>query len=276
MSFGDIEMDRKKIIEANREAWNEAIQKHQQARGDELKNGFARKGFSILDETITEKMKQLRIEGMDAAQLCCNNGRELLSMINLGAKSGVGFDLSDDAIKEADELAAIAGANCKFVRTDVLEIGPEYNNSFDLIYISIGALTWLPDLGGFFKIVSRLMRKNGTLLIYEQHPFAFMLAAADEPEYDQKHPLNVAYSYYRTEPWANDTGIDYVGMTTYKAKEAFSFTQKLSDIFNAIIAAGINITEFIEYDHDISKMWEHIEKEKKIPLCCILVGRKKD
>lgn len=269
-------MEKKKIIEANREAWNEAIQKHQQARGDELRDGFARKGFSILDETITEKMKQLRIKGMDAAQLCCNNGRELLSMINLGAKSGVGFDLSDGAIKEADELAAIAGANCKFVRTDVLEIGPEYNDSFDFIYISIGALTWLPDLGGFFKIVSRIMRKNGTLLIYEQHPFTSMLAAPDEKEYDEKHPMQVAFSYYRTEPWSNDTGIDYVGKTTYKGKEAFSFTQKLSDIFNAIIESGISIMEFLENDHDITGGWGHIEKEKKIPLCYILVGRKKD
>ena len=269
-------MDRKKIIEANREAWNEATGKHQQARGNKLKEDFARKGFSTLDEIITGKILELHIAGKDAAQLCCNNGRELLSMLNLGAKSGVGFDLSDEAIKEGWELAAIAGADCKFVRTDVLEIGEEYNNSFDFVYISIGALSWLPDLDGFFRIVSKMLRKEGTLLIYEQHPFTYMLAAPDEPDFDKEHPMEAAYSYYRTEPWANDTGIDYVGGTIYKGKEAFSFTQKLSDIFNAIIRSGINILEFDEYHHDISEMWGHIEKEKKVPLCYTLVGKKKD
>lgn len=267
-------MDRKKIIKANREAWNEATGKHQQARGDKLKKGFARKGFSTLDDIITDKMKQLHIEGKEVAQLCCNNGRELLSMINLGAKSGVGFDISDEAIKEGKGLAAIAGTDCQFVRTDVLEIGEEYNDSFNFIYISIGALSWLPDLEGFFRIVSRMLREEGTLLIYEQHPFTYMLAATDEPDFDKEHPMKVAYSYYRTEPWANDTGMDYVGGTKYKAKEAFSFTQKLSDIFNAIIKSGINILEFTEYSHDISEMWDHIIREKMIPLCYILVGKK--
>ncbi|MEW5925650.1 MAG: class I SAM-dependent methyltransferase [Candidatus Zixiibacteriota bacterium] len=267
-------MDRKRIIAANREAWNEATGVHQRARGNKLKEGFAHKEFSTLDNIITRKMKQLHVEGKDAAQLCCNNGRELLSIINMGAKSGVGFDLSDEAIEEGRELAAIAGTNCRFVRTDVLEIGDEYNNSFDFVYISIGALSWLPDLDGFFRIVSRMLRKDGTLLIYEQHPFTYMLAAPDEPDFDKEHPMEVAYSYYRTEPWTNDTGIDYVGKTTYKGKEAFSFTQKLSDIFNAIIDSGINILEFAEFDHDIAESWDHIEKEKMIPLCYTLVGKK--
>ena len=143
-----------------------------------------------------------------------------------------------------------------------------------MIYISIGALTWLPDLELFFKVVARLLRKNGKIIIYEQHPFTFMLAATDEKEYSAEYPLDVAYSYFRVEPWDNDTGIDYVGQTTYKAKTAYSFTQKISDILNSMVQSGIGLVELIEYDHDISLMWEHIEKKKMVPLCYILVGEK--
>lgn len=268
------EMDKEKYINANREAWNEATLKHQEARGDKLKNAFASEGYSTLDEFITAKMKQYHIEGKDVAQLCCNNGRELLSMLNLGAKSGVGFDISDEAINEAGELAEISGLAAKFVRTDVLEIGHEYDDLFDMIYISIGALTWLPDLRLFFKIVWRLLRNNGVLIIYEQHPFTNMLAASDEKEYDASHPLEVVFSYFRTEPWEENSGIDYIGKTTYEAKTAYSFTQKISDILNPMIQSGIGLVELIEYDHDISLMWECLEKEKMVPLSYILVGQK--
>jgi len=268
-------MDKKKVINANREAWNEATLKHQQARGDKLKKAFAVKGYSHFDDIITEKIDELHIGGKEVAQLCCNNGRELLSMITLGAKSGVGFDISDEAIDEARELAEISKLDASFVRTNVLEIGDDYNNAFDLIYISIGAMTWLPDLETFFQIVARMLRDDGILLIYEQHPFTNMLAATDEPEYyDAEHPLNTAFSYFKTEPWEENSGIDYIGGTTYDAKTSYSFSQKFSDIINPIVKNGIGIVELTEYDHDISMMWGHIEKKKMTPLCYILVGRK--
>jgi len=268
-------MDKKKVINANREAWNEATLKHQKARGDKLKKAFADGKHSTLDETVTGQIKQLGIESKNVAQLCCNNGREILSLINLGAKSGVGFDISDEAIAEARELAEISKIDASFVRTDVLEIGEEYNDAFDLVYISIGAMTWLPDLDRFFEVVARLLKNDGILLIYEQHPFTCMLAATDEPEYyDADHPLNAAISYFKTEPWEENSGIDYIGGTTYDAKTSYCFTQKFSDIINPIVKNGIAIVEMHEYDHDISMMWEHIEKMKMAPLSYILIGRK--
>ena len=64
-------------------------------------------------------------------------------MLNMGAAYGVGFDISDAFIEEARELAALAWVNCDFVPTDVLAIPEEYHARFDLVFISIGALTWL-------------------------------------------------------------------------------------------------------------------------------------
>lgn len=267
-------MDIKKYTRANREAWNEVTPIHREVRKVNLKEKFKEKGFSTLDELISSKLKQIPIDGKKVAQLCCNNGRETLSMVNLGAESAVGFDISDEAIKEARELAEISGLNCRFIRTDVYDIGEEYFDTFDLIFITIGALPWLPDLDRFFDIVSKMLKKEGTLLIYEEHPFVYMLATEKDGEFDPENPMKLAFSYFREEPWIDNTGIDYIGKTVYRGKTSYSFSQKLSDVINPIIRSGMKITEFSEYNHNISDTFEHIENQKIMPLSYVLMGRK--
>jgi len=191
---------RKDITEANRKAWNQATPIHQKGRAGSLKKLFKQKGYSTLDDLITARLKDLGLKGKRVAQLCCNNGRETLSLVNLGAESAVGFDISDEAINEAKEFAEISGLNCDFVRSDVYDIGEEYYNQFDLIYISIGALSWLPDLDRFYRIVTAMLKREGLLVVYEMHPFTYLLAAEDEEGYDPDNPLKITFSYYRTEP----------------------------------------------------------------------------
>jgi len=216
----------------------------------------------------------LSIAGKRVAQLSCNNGRETLSMLNLGAASAVGFDISDEAINEARELAAVSGLNCEFIRTDVYDIGHEFDRSFELIYISIGALGWLPDLDGFLGIVSRLLKSAGVVVFYEAHPFVEMLACENEKDYDPSNPMKIVYSYFKDDPWIDDTGIDYIGKSTYKSKLCYNFPYKISDLINGLIKNGISISEFTEYPHSIDDVRVLLEKEGKLPLCYILVGRK--
>ena len=267
-------MDIKKFTEANRDAWNEVIPIHQKTREINLKERFKEKGFSCLDELEISKLQQLSLKGKKVAQLCCNNGREVLSIINMGAESAVGFDISDEAIKEARELAEISKLKCSFIRTDVYDIGEEYYDIFDLVYISIGVLNWLPDISKFFNIASKLLKKDGMLFIYEMHPVAFMFASEGEEGFDSENPLKLCYSYFKKEPLVLNKGIDYVGKTTYQSKTNYEFSHSLSDIFNSILQNGISIKEFSEYEHDISWVFEHLEKEKMLPLCYILIGKK--
>lgn len=95
--------------------------------------------------------------------------------MRLGAAEGVGFDISDAAILEAQELAVIAKANARFVRTNALEIDATYNGYFDCIYISQGSLQWFPDLNDYFHVISRLLKQNGQVIIFEIHPFKYFL-----------------------------------------------------------------------------------------------------
>jgi ubiquinone/menaquinone biosynthesis C-methylase UbiE len=264
-------MDRKKYTEANRIAWNEVMPYHQKAKDGKFFRAFLTPGYSCLDDVVASKLNECGVKGKDVAQLGCNDGRETLSLKNMGANRTVGFDISDSAISEARKLAETAKLTCEFVRTDIYEIPENYDNSFDLIYISIGFLPWLPDLGRFFEIAARLLRKNGQLLIYESHPFLHMFDAEAKD-----YPPRIVESYFRREPWVDTTSLDYYTNTVYDASAQYNFPHTLSDLIGGMVRAGLEVVRFEEYAEDISLCYAHFNnKEPKIPMSYILIGQKK-
>jgi SAM-dependent methyltransferase len=260
--------------ERNREAWNEVAPIHRKARGVDLRKEVRRDSFNALDDTVRQALERVGVAGRRVAHLCCNNGRELISIMKMGASSGVGFDISDRFIAEAQELATLSGAQCDFVRTNVLEIGRDYDETFDLLVITVGALCWIHDLDELFAVVGRLLCPGGHLVISELHPCTDMMALRSDAEYDADDELRIAFSYFRTEPWIDHDGLDYVGGTTYDGKSSISFPHTLSETISAIAANGLTILEFREYAHDIANSFAHLEKYGKLPLSYSLLARK--
>lgn len=269
--LGESVLEIRDYTEQNRRAWNKATPLHQEAKQDKFFKAFKKPGYSSLDRIITAEIRRTGIDGKPVGQICCNDGREALSLINLGAKSTVGFDISDDAINEARKLSQSSGIKCEFVRCDAYEISADYDSKFDFIYISIGVFGWMPDLDQFFGVVSRLLKAGGELLVYEQHPFAEVFDQENRSE-----PLKIANPYFNDKPLADDAGMDYWGGKQYKGEVSCWFAHTLGDIFGGMIKNGIEIRGFQEYEHDISSCWEHIEKTgKKLPLSYILCGQKR-
>jgi SAM-dependent methyltransferase len=262
------------MIEQNRAIWNQALRYHQQARNHSLQKGFASPAFTTFDRDcdaiLLDKLLSLNLSGAMVAQLPCNNGRELLSLIRLGAKSGVGFDLSDVAIEEARQLAEIARADATFERINILEISAEYNDTFDFIYISEGSLQWFPDLNDYFAVVSRLLKPSGKILLFEIHPIAYMF------DYDfDKQNYDSLVSYFDKRPHSYPNGLDYVGGKKYESSECFSFLHKISDIINAILQSGITIQSFEEYNLEMENNESALDMDK-FPLSYLIVGEKKE
>jgi ubiquinone/menaquinone biosynthesis C-methylase UbiE len=256
-------------FEANRAAWNETAPRHAAAAFQRLVESFQQPGFSVLDEIETGYLQEIGVTGKDLVQLSCNNGRELLSIKNMGAGRCVGFDISDGFIEQAHKLVETSGILCEFVRANVYEIPAEYDHSFDLVFITVGALGWLPDIDRFFEIVARLLRPDSWLLIYEMHPILDMF------EQGTPSPLDLAHSYFRTEPYADDDGLDYVGKTEYKGTVSYWFHHKMSDIIQACIDHGLTIRHFKEFDHDISDAFAYLAQEAiRPPLTYVLAAHK--
>ncbi len=265
-------VDRSSYTEANRAAWNSTAPRHAAAAYKGLLENFAQPGYSRLSAFEQGRLEEIGIRGKDIVQLSCNNGRELLSLKNLGAGRCVGFDISDEFIEQARGLAQAGNIECEFVRSSVYDISAEYDGSFDLAYITIGALGWLPDIDGFFAVVARLLRPGGFVFIYEMHPILDMFENA--PEY-RADPLRIYHSYFKADPYADTTGLDYIGNTSYEGPISYWFHHKLSDVITALLRSHLSIRAFDEYDHDISEVFKHLEPlPVKPPLSYILVGQK--
>ena len=267
-------MDNKDYREKNRAAWNQAAPVHRQQRSLDLHAAVRQPGFNVLDDVARRILGEIGVQGKRVAQLCCNNGRELISACNMGAAGGVGFDISDAFITEARELTALSGAPCEFERSDVLEIPDAYNGGFDLAWMTIGALTWIEDLGALFAVCSRLVKPGGILFLYEMHPVLDMLSTPEDEEYDPQDELKIVFPYFSHEPWVSSDGLDYIGKTTYESAESVCFPHSLSEIFTQVLRSGFRLRAFEEYAHDISAAFAHLEKYGKIPMCYTLVAEK--
>lgn len=263
----------KEYTQANRAAWNEVMPKHQSAACEHWDQAFLQPGFVCLDAVEQDLLAQLGIRGKSVAHLCCNNGVELLSMKNLGAAECVGFDISDLAIAEAESRVQDSHLDCQFVRSDVYEIGCEYENRFDVIYVSSGGLGWLPDLKLFFAKAAALLRAGGRVLIHEIHPVSEMLPF-DDAEGDDI--LRIVEPYFKPEPYVEYGGLDYVGGSAYSSdKPQYWFVHTLADIFMGLVENGLAIEHFAEYAVDISAGHQRIEAAQAgVPLSYILVAGK--
>lgn len=258
------------IVTANKDAWNEAADRHRaHAQYAALLEGFATPGFSVLDETLTGRLMAIGLPGKTVAQLCCNNARELLSMKNLGAASVTGFDFSEAFLGQAKELAAAGGIEAEFVQTDIAKIPASFDQGFDVALVTIGVLSWMPDLTEFFTTARRVLKPRGTLLIYEQHPILNMYDSRDT-----RRPPLPDESYFRAEPLRSDDGLDYWNEETYEAQPCYWHFYKMSDIVMVMLRAGFTLEDFEELPHNVGDYYGFENLPQQLPLSYILVGRR--
>ncbi len=236
--------------ETNKEAWEEAFDNRKDNWGDNLHVDMNKDNLPFLHSDIAKEVRQMNLEGKTIGHFCCNNGRELLSLMQLKPKKAVGFDIAENIIEQANGNAKRLNVNCDFVACDILDIDSKYYNQFDMIFVSVGAITWFKDLKELFEVVNKCLKPDGTFLIHEIHPVAYMLPIPGDKEFDQNNLNKVEFSYFKDTPWIENTGINYMG-DSYKSKTFTSFTHPISTIINSLIKVGFTINKFDEFNHDI-------------------------
>ncbi len=257
--------------EANRRVWNQSAPVHREAaRFRALLEGFRTSGFSCLDSTGTDRLTEIGVAGKRVAQICCNNGREILSIENMGAASCVGFDQSSGFLAQARELAAAGGLKTQFVETSIYDISHDFDAAFDVVVITIGVFGWMPDLGGFFDVVKRLLRPGGHLFVHEQHPITNMF----EP--GNPDPFALAESYFKAEPFVENSLIAYEKHQDAVGETSYWFVHTLADLITACLDRDLTLVHFAESPANISS--EHFEvyanQAAQLPLSYTLTARK--
>jgi SAM-dependent methyltransferase len=183
------------------------------------------------------------IAGLEGVHLQCHIGTDTLSLARLGARMS-GLDFSAPALDAARGLARRHGHEIQYVESDLYGAVDAFEGrQFDFVYTGVGALCWLPDVRRWAEVVSALLRPGGFLFIREAHP---VLWAMCDPRADGL--LVLEYPYFE------GPGVVFQEATTYVPHEgelehptSVSFNHGLSEIFNALWSAGMQITLFEEH-----------------------------
>lgn len=179
------------------------------------------------------------VSGLDVCHLQCHIGTDTLSLARAGARV-TGVDFSPSALAAARRLAGRLGLAATWVECDVLESRRAVTGNFDLVYTSIGTITWLPDLDRWAVQVAGLLRPGGTFYIRDGHPGLY---SVDEDATE----LRLRYPYFgngQAQSWDNESS--YVGEGKLAHTRNYEWPHPLSEIINSLIGAGLQILRLDE------------------------------
>jgi SAM-dependent methyltransferase len=232
--------------EQNRRSWNAATLAHNSHKLDQA--GFLRRGGSTLFPDERALLGEL--QGKRLLHLLCNSGQDTLSLAQLGAEV-VGVDLSDEAIRFAQQLSADSGIPGTFVRSEAFEWLKTVTPVFDVVFSSYGFLGWLSALEPWAAGVQRALVPGGRLVFLEFHP----LLASIGPDWKPRDPYfypghvfdepigdYVADSGEALTPSGFAPGIQ--GFQNPHPSAAWQWT--VADVLTAILDAGLVLERYIE------------------------------
>jgi 2-polyprenyl-3-methyl-5-hydroxy-6-metoxy-1,4-benzoquinol methylase len=222
------------ITQSNRASWNQI---HHARPGEPA--AFFTSGGSALD--AAEIAAAGDVAGRRVLQLACSCGDQALSWALLGAKV-TAVDISEVAVSMARDKAVATGLAVDFRQADMLDLPAELTG-FDLIYLSWGAICWVPDLTVFAHLVADRLAPGGSVLLADHHPIWEVLAVRGPNQ------LEVTADYFgRSTPRAT---IDNAKLPTGArdnptAPDFTAFIWPPSDLITSLLSAGLGLAAFRE------------------------------
>jgi len=173
---GDRDADRTRsertpeLLAANRRNWDERVQIHVEV------GLLRRRGW--LSKRPGPRQREIDalgdVSGLDLVHLQCHFGKDTLAWADAGA-TVTGLDFSDEASGPpgswpSGPASMTARPSCvPMSSTPPATLAPA---TFDVVYVSLGALCWLPSVARWADQVAALARPGGRLYLHDIHPLA--------------------------------------------------------------------------------------------------------
>ncbi len=240
-------------LRANRASWDEQVGVHLGPRGYDLSR--LRAGGGRLN--AIEEAELPAVRGKRVLHLQCHFGADSLTLAQRGAEVA-GLDFSAPAIEAARALAGELGLSdrARFVQADVYDapqaVPPPHG--FDLIFVTWGALCWLPDIQRWAETVATMLRPGGALYLADAHPAAYVFD--DERRSPEGMPGFFA-PYFSREPAVVEELRDYADPEARLANATvYTWIHPLGEIITGLIRSGLALEWLREHDAIPWRMFE--------------------
>ena len=242
--------------EFNRANWDERVAVHLGTGGYDLSP--LREGRATLRSI--EEAELGSVAGLRILHLQCHFGRDTLTLAQKGAAEVVGLDFSSKAIALARELAVELRLDdrTKFVEADLYEARTAIPEpaSFDLVFVTWGAIVWLPDIAEWARIVAWFLKPGGALYLAEGHPSAAVFH--DTAKLATGIP-GFFVPYFSREPLVTDDPTDYANDAAILTNaRTYSWDHTLGAIVTSIVEAGLTLSWLHEHDTVPWKMFDSL------------------
>lgn len=221
--------------EGNRALWDELTPVHLRSYGVER---FLA-GERWLPEQILREVGP--VKGLSLLHLQCHFGLDTLAWSREGARV-TGVDFSPIAIDAALELSDRVEIPAQFICSDIYELPGKLDETFDIVFTSIGVLCWLKDLDRWAQIVAQFLQPGGVFYIMDGHPLLYTFDDAGRWQF------TISY-FHQDEPYIWEEGDpDYMDPNYIPKHPSYEWQWSVSDIINAILKAGLRLEFFNEFD----------------------------
>ena len=232
-------MDRGTARRLNRAHWDALAAAHGQDAYYDSEKLVA--GADSLSEAEAAGVREAvgAVAGLDVLHLQCHIGFDAISLARRGARV-VGADFSPASLEKARALARRCEVSVSFVEADSTRLPAELWNRFDLVYATIGVITWIDDLRAWMRSAAAAMRGGGRLLLVDIHPLFGMVGSTD--------PLRLDFPYAFDGPRIFDEAGSYAGADLpVAATETVEYGHSLGEVVNAALSAGLRIEHLEEH-----------------------------
>ena len=255
-------------------AWDEAATKYERELEDAVVALAA--GTANLLNIEIHHLQDILSHGGNVLHVQCAAGTDTLSLLQMGATSVTGTDISPNMLAVAEEKATRLELVAEWVLADTAALPTNLHNTFDLVYTGRGALCWNLDIDVWATNVAACVRPGGVLFILEGHPLDWV--------WDQNAAMFVidpAFGGYFSTAIDTDTGCstqfisDRVSPATdWSTKHERQWT--LGQIVTAVASQGLVVEHLSEHPEYYWNAHPLLSAEDKamLPHTFILIARK--
>ena len=260
-------------LQANQKLWDQWTLEHEQSPAYDVA------GFKAGKERLrpVELAELGDVSGKSLLHLQCHFGLDTLAWARHGAIV-TGVDLSEQSIALARSLSQELDIPAQFHCSDIYQLPTVLSGEFDIVFTSYGVLNWLNDLKRWATIIAHYLKPGGIFHIVEFHPFSRVFAV-DAPELKVSNPY-----FFAEEPFHFAMQGSYAA-TGDSLFHGYNWNHSLSEIFNALIGAGLQIECFNEFPFTLRAriagmvqgedgLWRLTQQHGMVPLLFSIGARK--